>query len=235
MEKHLKISICIPALNEQRSLQKAVEDLVETLFLYVQKLDIIIVDDGSSDSTPEVAEQLAKKYHQVRVVHHANKTGIGSCYRDALALAQGDYFTWFPGDHENSADEFILCMPYLRNDTVVTCYHLGQDPRSFFRHFLSQSYTWLLNKFFRLDLKYYNGLTVFPTSVLRSLNLVADGFLFTAENLIKAIKRGYKVVELLAPLKGRGSGRSNALTFFSVVQIAKDIFNLLMAKKIKLK
>jgi hypothetical protein len=231
MEEYINISICIPAFNEQRNLREAVEDLIKTLSSYVQKLDIIIVDDGSSDSTPQLAEQLAKGHYQVRVVHHAKKMGIGSCYRDALALAQGDYFTWFPGDHENSAQEFILCMPHLRKDTVVTCYHRGQDPRSLLRHFISQSYTWLLNKFFRLNLKYYNGLTVFPTFVLRSLNLVADGFLFTAENLIKAIKRGYKVVELPAPLRGRLCGKSNALTFSSVVQITKDIFKLLIWAK----
>ncbi|MCX5694575.1 MAG: glycosyltransferase family 2 protein [Candidatus Omnitrophica bacterium] len=224
------ISICIPALNEQNTLKEAVEDLLKTLALYAQKLDIIIVDDGSSDSTPQVAEQLAKQYHQVRVIHHPKKMGIGSCYRDALAFAQGDYFTWFPGDHENSAEEFILCMPYLTNDTVVTCYHLGQDPRSSFRHFLSQNYTWFLNKIFRLNLKYYNGLTVFPTSILRSLNLVTDGFMFTAENLIKAIKRGYKVVELSAPLRSRICGKSNALTFSSAAQMAKDIFKLLVRK-----
>ena len=231
MEKHINISICIPAFNEQKSLEEAVEDLMKTLVPCVRELDIIIVDDGSSDSTPQVAEQLVKKYHQVRVIHHLKKMGIGSCYRDALALAGGDYFTWFPGDHENSADEFILCMPYLKNDTVVTCYHLGQDPRSYLRHFLSRSYTWLLNKFYRLNLKYYNGLTVFPTAVLRSLHLVADGFLFTAENLIKAIRRGYKIVELLAPLRGRLCGKSNALTVSSVVQITKDTFKLIMSRK----
>lgn len=230
MGKHINISICVPAFNEQRSLKEAVQDLMKTLFSYVQKLDIIIVDDGSSDSTPQLAEQLAKEYCQVRVVHHAKKMGIGSCYRDALKLAQEDYFTWFPGDHENSAEEFILCMPYLKNDTVVTCYHQGQDPRSLLRRLVSQGYTWFLNKFFHLNLKYYNGLTVFPTSVLRLLNLVTDGFLFTAENLIKAIKCGYKVVELPAPLRGRLCGKSNAFAFSSVVQITKDILKLLMGK-----
>ncbi|MDD5130439.1 MAG: glycosyltransferase family 2 protein [Candidatus Omnitrophica bacterium] len=231
MEKYINISICIPALNEQESLEETVEDLMKTLAPHVRELDIIIVDDGSSDATPWIAEQLVKKYHQVRAIHHLKKTGIGSCYRDALALARGDYFTWFPGDHENSAQEFILCLPYLKNDTAVTCYHLGQDPRSCFRHLLSRSFTWLLNKFSRLNLKYYNGLTVFPTAVLRSLPLVADGFLFTAENLIKAIRRGYKVVELSAPLRGRLCGKSNALTLSAAFQIAKDTLKLIMSRK----
>jgi glycosyltransferase involved in cell wall biosynthesis len=230
MAEEFSISICVPAFNEERNLREAVEDLLQTLSTSVQKLDIIIVDDGSTDSTPRLADWLAKEYHQVRAIHHIKKMGIGVSYRDALAIAQGDYFTWFPGDHENSAQEFILCMPHLRKDTVVTCYHRWQDPRSSFRRFISQSYTYFLNKLFHLNLKYYNGLTVFPTSVLRSLSLAANGFLFTAENLIKAIKKSYRIVELPAPLRGRTFGRSNALTFSSAKQTARDIFRILQTR-----
>lgn len=129
--------------------------------------------------------------------------GIGSCYRDALKNAQGDYFTWFPGDYENSAEEFIQCLPYLSKDTIVTCHHLGYDNRLFIRRFLSCSYTWILNKYFHLHLKYYNGLTIFPSSKLRSFPLISNGFAFSAESMIRAVQCGCHVVELSTPLKTR--------------------------------
>jgi dolichol-phosphate mannosyltransferase len=223
MSEFLSLSICVPAFNEDKSLKQAVEDLLHTLLPLVQKLELIIVDDGSTDSTFQLSEQIAKEYFQVKVIHHKRNLGIGVCYRDALAVAGGEYFTWFPGDHENSAEEFIQCLPYLRKDSIVVCHHRGQDPRSVIRRKISCGYTWFLNRCFHLDLKYYNGLAIFPTSALRSLPLVANGFIFFAESLIKAIRSGYQVVELSAVLRRRNWGKSKSFSFFTMRQIISDI------------
>jgi dolichol-phosphate mannosyltransferase len=231
MTEQLSISICVPALNEEKSIMEAVHDLFQTLSAYMYKIEVIIVDDNSIDGTLELASQLAKEYSQLKVIHHEKRMGIGACYRDALAIARENYFTWFPADHENSAEEFIRCVPYLSPNTIVSCYHRGQDCRFIMRRWVSHIYTWVLNKYFHLDLKYYNGLTVFPTSIVRSFPLVANGFVFTAENLIKSIKCGYKIVELSAPLRKRVYGRSNAFTLSSAKQIIKDVFLIFCERK----
>lgn len=225
------LSICMPALNEEKSLEGAVEDLAGTLSGHLQKIEIIIVDDGSTDGTLRIAEQMARKYREVKIIRHLKKLGIGACYHDALALASGDYFTWFPADHENSAAEFISCLPYLSPDTAVTCHHLGGDPRPLWRRYISRSYTWLLNGLFRLNMKYYNGLTIFPIGILRSLSLVSRGFFFTAENIIKATKRGYLVLELSIPLSGRKAGSSKIFTLASFIQMLEDLLNILREQR----
>jgi len=231
MQNNINISICVPAFNEEESLREAIEDLLMTLSAVVRELELIIVNDGSTDSTAQLAEQLAKKYNQVKIIHHKKNLGLGVCYRDALAIARGDYFTWFPSDHENSAAEFIQCLPYLKERTMVTCYHQGQDPRSALRRWISGSYTFILNKYFHLNLKFYNGLTIFPISLLRSLPLFANGFVLVAESLIRAIQSGYQVVELPAPLKNRVGGKSKAFTFISALQILIDIFHIFIRRQ----
>lgn len=231
MGESISISVCVPAINEEKTLKETVDDLVSTLSSYVQKLEIIIVDDGSTDYTPWLAEEIARTYLKVKVIHHKENLGIGTCYRNALAIAQGDYFSWFPGDHENSAEEFVQCLPYLKNDTLVTCHHKIVDPRSFFRRFISSIYTLGLNKYFHLDLKYYNGLTIFPTSVLRSLPLVSNGFVVFAEGLIRAVQRGCQVVELPAILRKRRWGKSKALTILSVRRTIRDLLRVLIEQK----
>ncbi len=228
--RNVSLSICVPAFNEERSLEGAVEDLMSTLLGLIKEVEIIIVDDGSTDSTAQVADRLSDKYCQVRVIRHAKKSGVGVSYRDALAVARGDYFTWFPGDHEDSAPEFTKYISYLDKDTVVTCHHLGYDCRSSLRRFVSRTYTWILNRCFNLDLKYYNGLAIFPTSTVRSFPLAAGGFALFAENLIRAAKKGCRVVELRVPLNKRKWGRSNALTFSSISQMIRDILQILIKR-----
>ncbi len=232
MTGYPSISICVPALNEEKSLRQAVEDLISTLSAHIHSLEIIIVDDGSTDSTPHLAEQLAREYTQVKVIHHSKNLGIGVCYRDALAIAKSDYFSWFPADYENSAEEFIRCLPYLdKEDTVLTCYHRGQDPRPIMRRLISYLYTWTLNKYFNLNLRYYNGLTIFPTSLLRAIPLVANGFVFSSESIVYAVKCGYRIIELSVPLRKRNIGKSKAFTFVSIYQALIDLFRIVRIKK----
>jgi glycosyltransferase involved in cell wall biosynthesis len=99
----VSISICVPAFNEEKTLAAAVEDLVDTLSVLVREIEVIIVNDGSSDSTLAIAEGLASKNPQIKVINHKNNLGVGVSFRDALAKAKYKFFTWFPGDHENSA------------------------------------------------------------------------------------------------------------------------------------
>lgn len=234
MENNINISICVPAFNEERSLEGSVEDLLTTLSPVVRWLEIIIVNDGSTDTTPRIAEQLANRYRQIKVIHHKKNAGIGVCYRDALAVAAGEYFTWFPSDHENAAVEFIQCLPYLKEKTVVTCNHRGLDPRPALRRWISCSYAFILNKYFHLDLKFYNGLTIYPVALLRTLPLVAKGFAFLAETLIRAIQSGYQVVELPSPLNNRIGGKSKSLTLASACQMLADLFRILTSvRKVK--
>ncbi len=224
------LSVCVPAFNEENTLVSAVKDLIGTLSSKVKELEIIIVDDGSIDSTYQLAVKLAEEYSEVKVLHHEKNRGLGASYRDALKEAKGDYFTWFPGDHENSAVQFIQYFPYLEKNTVVTSNHLGYDQRSFFRHIISRSYTWIFNFCFHLNLKYYNGLSIFPTVVLRSFPIVSEGFSLPAESMIKAMKKDCRVVELTVPLSKRNWGKSKALTLVSIMRMSKDLFMILFSK-----
>jgi len=219
---NFSISLCVPALNEEKTLSAAVRDLINTLSSLVKELEIIIVDDGSSDSTFQIANNLALEFSQVKVIHHENNLGLGASFKDALAKSKGDYFSWFPADHENSAREFIPCLQHLGKNIIVTSNHRGYDSRPLLRRLISRTYTWIINKYFCLNLKYYNGLTVFPTLGLRSFNLTSDGFFLPAESIIWAVRRGYQVVELSTPLEKRKWGRSKALTLASIIKMLRS-------------
>lgn len=222
------ISICVPAYNEENTLKESIDDLMMTLLPLVRKLEVIIVNDGSRDSTPQIVKQLSGTYPEVKIINHKKNLGIGISYRDALAVSGGDYFTWFPADHENPAEEFIRCLPYLSKDTIITCHHQGFDNRSALRRFISRAYIKILNSYFHLNLKYYNGLTIFPSSLLRSVVLNSNGFVLFAESVIQAVRRGCRVVELAAPLREYKGRKSKATSLTSVIQSAKDLVHILV-------
>lgn len=222
----------MPAYNEAATLEDAVRDLLQTISPHVGDLEIIIVDDGSYDATAEIAARLQKKHSQIKVITHKINHGIGACYRDALRIAAGDYFAWFPADHEDPAEEFLPCLDLLASDTIVTCHHRGFDRRSRLRRGMSIFYTGLLNKIFKINLQYYNGMTIFPIKIVKSLPLVSDGFLMFSENLVRAIKQNHRVIEVAFPLKGRKAGKSKIYSFSSLWQMSKDAARILLQAKL---
>lgn len=243
---NIALSVCVPALNEEETLRAAVEDLLTSLGPEVGRLEVIIVNDGSSDDTGKIGEALALRHGSgqvaehtlrpgsgqalrpssgqawVRVLHHAQNMGFGATYRDALAVATGDFFTWFPADHENQATELVQSIPHLAPGVIVTTQHVDTDPRPLYRRVPSRFYTKTLNRLFGLRVRYYNGLTIYPTADLRSVALGAQGFAMQAEAMVKVGRRGLRIVELEHPLGKRTSGKSALVSWRALRQALRD-------------
>ena len=91
-----KISVIIPAYNTESLLKKCVESVVSQDYP-AELLEIIVVDDGSTDKTPQVADELAAKYSNVTVIHKANG-GSSSARNAGLKLAGGEYVGFVDSD-----------------------------------------------------------------------------------------------------------------------------------------
>lgn len=222
----LSLSVCVPAYDEVDSLRGAVEDLMAHVAPVVSRLEIVIVDDGSQDGTGPLADRLASEFPAVRVLHHPRNLGFGLSYRTGLAAATGDWFTYFPADHENVAAELVQAITHVRPGLLVTTHHISTDPRPWSRRLLSRTYTHVVNLLSGLRLKYYNGLTFYPTESLRAIPLGANGFLMQAEAMVRLSRRGFRIVELEYPLGRRRTGRSAAVRLPALRQAARDCLRI---------
>lgn len=105
------ISILIPAYNEEASLPATLESLIRDE--YLQNAEIVVIDDGSSDRTAEVAGQFAR----VRVLRHPFNRGYGSAIRTGLRASKGEYICWFDADGQHQAEDLVnLCKKLIEND-----------------------------------------------------------------------------------------------------------------------
>ncbi|MCX5705914.1 MAG: glycosyltransferase family 2 protein [Candidatus Omnitrophica bacterium] len=231
MKEEISISVCVPAFNEEKNIEKTVMGLFDALLKHLYRFEIIIVDDGSIDLTGSLAESLSRRHSQIKLLKHSINLGIGRCYRDAMRIAEGNFFTWFPSDGEDTAEEMLMCLGRAKEGAIVTSYHAEHGGRSAFRRLLSGFYTLILNSLFGQRLKYYNGLSVVSTQRVRGMILVSDGFFCNAEIIIRAIKSGCKVIEVETKLAKRLSGRSKALTCGSLKRAGIDFIRILRAGK----
>lgn len=124
MRKTLLISFIVPAFNAQSTLTGCVRSIVRTMSSCRSSYEIIIVDDGSTDDTPRLAQSLAEEIEEVTVVTQENR-GLGAARNHGIDEANGLYVAFVDADDEIKASGIvdfsllngsfdILCIPILR-------------------------------------------------------------------------------------------------------------------------
>ena len=89
-----KLSVIIPAYNAEKYLAKCVESVASQTY---SNIEIVIVDDGSKDGTPELCDDLASKYHNIKVIHQDNQ-GSSKARENGLKVSTGEYITFIDSD-----------------------------------------------------------------------------------------------------------------------------------------
>lgn len=222
-----KVSVIMPALNEERSLPHAVANVICGFEKFSLDGELIIVNDGSSDRTGDVAEELAVRFPSVRVLHHPAPEGIGAAFRDALKLACGEFVVYIPGDGEIDAAEILCYTPLMADVDMVVPFVQNPAIRRWSRRALSACYTLAMNATFGISLRYLNGTVLYRRAILEGITIRNPGFFYQAELLIKAVRRKYRYTEVPYTQQRRIDGRSKSVTLKSLLPVLKGYFCLI--------
>lgn len=220
------ISVVMPALNEALNLEEAVAETKAELAKHFDDLEILIVDDGSTDRTGEIADRLAKEDPRVRAFHNDGNQGLGYSYFRGVREATKEFFMMVPGDRENSLEGMAPMWPLLGTADVVVPYTSNPEVRPFVRRVFSRCSTALMNTLFGLRLRYYNGTVVHRLATLRSVHVENHGFLYQAETLVRLIKGGASYVETGIAIRSRPGGKSKVLKWKNLKTIARTVLKL---------
>ncbi|HLW59031.1 MAG TPA: glycosyltransferase family 2 protein [bacterium] len=210
------LSIFVPAHNEARNLEGAIHDIVAATQPGLTDYEILLVDDGSTDGTAEVAEGLARDNPRIRVIHNRSKEGIARGYRTALGLATKEYFGFLPGDREVHADSIRAIFDAVGSSDLIIPYHANREARAWHRRVMTWVCTTLLNTLFGHHLHYYQGPTVYPTQLAMALPSRSTGFFFLTEMLVHALDGGRSFIEVGLIHQERAFGKSKAITFRNI-------------------
>lgn len=227
------ISVFVPALNEEHTLAPTVERLIDALTITIEDFEIIIVNDGSSDNTGNVAERIAAENPIVRVVSNPRTMGLGFGYRRGYEEATKDSFVYIPGDNTWPYRSFVELFGNLGRADIITSYAINPEVRPFGRRIVSRLYTIAMNVLFGRHMRYFNGLTIYPVSFLRRGPATTFGFGFQAEVLLKALYSGLSYIEVGLPIDERSAGGSKAVNIRNIVSVAATVVRLFWALRIR--
>jgi glycosyltransferase involved in cell wall biosynthesis len=197
--------------------------------------ELLLFDDGSTDRTGAIMDELAAADPaHVRVTHNPAPRNLGGVYKQGIALARMDYILMVPGDNENPGHALQAPFDAIGRADIVLPYPVNSAVRGLARHTVSRIYVGLLNRLFGLRVRYYNGTVIHRTANLKALPIKTSSFAYQAEILIKLLCAGKSFVEtpirIDPPKEGR---RSRAFRWRNMVQVGRTLADLFVDLRVR--
>jgi glycosyltransferase involved in cell wall biosynthesis len=202
----LPLSVVVPVYNEERTLAKVVDKLLRLPQLF----EIIIVDDASSDTTPQIAAEAAREYAKVHVIRHEHNRGKSQAVITGIAHTRGDIVVIQDADEEYDSDEIPeLIRPILDGvaDAVYGSRFLVRRAARvlYYYHYLANKWITLFsNLLTNINLSdVETGYKAFRGDIIRAMILNSTGFGFELEVTAKLAKLRCAIYEIPISYYGR--------------------------------
>ena len=228
------ISIILPALNEEGNIEAAIQDIQLYFHSREEKYEIIVINDGSTDSTGEIADRLVKENGSVRVIHHSINKGYGSALKEGFENSKYKYVFFTDSDRQFDIKGLDILLPLIKTDAVeiIIGYRIKRkDP--FLRRFLSWGYNSLVGYLFDLNVKDIDcAFKIFRKDIFSKIEIESKNFFVNTEVLAKAMYFGFNVLEVGVPHFPRTAGKTTVtlkhipLTLIELYRIFKSIKRL---------
>ena len=225
--KNKKISIILSTFNEEIAIEKTINEIQK----YIKNVEIIVVDDNSSDKTFEILKRLQNQ--KIKIFSRKKNKGLASAFLLGLINNEGDIIGWVDSNMASIVKIFPEMIQNLENNDIVLLSRFidgGKDERNVVRRWSS----YILNKFTKFVLNskindLSSGIFVMNRRVLLDTLPIASGHgEFMIEFLYNAEKRGNKIKEIsyTQPVDEEGNSKSypnifkfSLLGFFYFVRI----------------
>ena len=190
------ISIVLPAYNEEENLPVAVDRALEVMPGLASNFEVIVVDDGSTDDTREVALGLIREQHPtVRLAVHPSNRGYGAALRTGFALARFDLVFYTDSDRQFDLADLRHFLPLIDEYDLIVGFRVYRYD-TVLRSILSWIYNRLVRILFRVRIRDVDcSYKLFRREVLEKIVIESDDFFVDAELVAKARRWNFRLLE----------------------------------------
>lgn len=213
------VSVLVPAKDEAENLPLFMEQ-ADAAFRGDPdvRYEVVVVDDGSTDATWTVLEELSARYPFLRRVRHRSRRGIADALRTGYAESEGRVLVFYPADLQFRPEDIPrLAAPVLAAESdMVTGYKMGKYDKAF----VSGIYNALSRRLFHVPVRDLNSVKAYRREIMDVLPGRPDWHRYM---IVVAANEGYSVSEIPVALYPRHAGRSK----FGIGRIPVGVLDML--------
>jgi glycosyltransferase involved in cell wall biosynthesis len=221
------LSIFFPAYNDSGTIASMVIRAVQAASELTSDYEVIVVDDGSSDATAAVADELARKYAHVRVIHHESNRGYGGALQTGIRSATKELIFYTDGDAQYDPAELALLWRGLTPDAdIVNGYKISRsDPVH--RIIIGRLYHHIVSVMFGLRMRDVDcDFRLMRRSMFERIDLEKTSGVICLEMMKKVQDAGFRMIEVPVHHFHRAYGKSQFFNFRRIAKTGVDVMRL---------
>jgi glycosyltransferase involved in cell wall biosynthesis len=230
------LSVFFPAYNDSGTIASMVIRAVKAASALTPDYEVIVVNDGSADATPEIVDELARTYANVRAVHHATNRGYGGALQTGFRSATKELIFYTDGDAQYDPDELAVLWAQMSADTdLVNGYKISRaDPLH--RIVIGRLYHHIVSTMFGLTVRDVDcDFRLMRRSIFERINLERTSGVICLEMMKKITDGRFRIVEVPVHHYHRAFGKSQFFNFPRIFKTAVDVlclwFELVVRRK----
>ncbi|MEI6668432.1 MAG: glycosyltransferase family 2 protein [Acidobacteriota bacterium] len=228
------LSIFFPAYNDSGTIASMVIGAMASARALTPDFEVLVINDGSHDSTPQIADELARLYPEVRVVHHPGNRGYGGALQSGFANATKEYIFYTDGDAQYDPSELAVLWARLGPGVdLVNGYKISRsDPLH--RIIIGRIYHHTVKVLFGLKVRDVDcDFRLMRRAIFETVRLEKTSGVICLEMMKKIQDAGFAIVEAPVHHYHRAYGKSQFFNFRRIVKTAIDVFKLWWALVIR--
>jgi glycosyltransferase involved in cell wall biosynthesis len=228
------LTVFFPAYNDSGTIASLVIRALQTASKLTPNHEVIVVNDGSTDSTAQILDALALVYPALRVVTHDGNRGYGGALRSGFATASKDFIFYTDGDAQYDPAEMELLWQQMRPGVdLVNGYKISRsDPLH--RIFIGRLYHYIVKILFGLKVRDVDcDFRMIRRSIFSKVRLEKSSGVICLEMMKKVQDAGFAIVEVPVHHYHRAYGRSQFFNFPRIFRTGIDVGRLWFALVIR--
>lgn len=221
-----KLSLVLPAHNEQDNIEIVVNRALETLPDHAPSFEILVVNDGSRDSTGRIIDRLHEQDSRVVPIHHRVNRGYGGALKSGFTVSTGDFVMFMDADRQFDIADIKLLAPFVDLFDIIAGFRMERsDP--IHRRINAEIFNLAVRILFGVHMRDLDcAFKIFRGEQIRSLSLTTSGALINAEIQAKLRRQGATLVQIGVPHHPRVAGQATGGDLKVILRAMRETVSL---------
>ncbi len=219
------LSVVAPAYNEEKNLQKFLEETTKFLEAHTKDYELLLINDGSKDNTLKIAKEFAKSHKKVKVIDNEVNLGFGGTERKGLGMASMELVTLIPSDNQFYLPDLPRYFEAMKNADIVVGWRIKrQDP--LMRRVVAKIYSLTIAILFGTTwFGDIDWVKMYRREVFDKVKITTTSAFVDAEILIQAHQNKFRIRELPVTHLPRVEGKATGAGLKVLKRVLPEVFS----------